>query len=209
VRVETLRKGDRPRPTFLLPRGREGGSFESSAIRLSSEAHGSSVRIRLGVPVLRRKRKPINFVLIEGGASDAEVEQVRELFTRRGFRPEVNPGLPLTGGPPTELVWGVYVALAVPISSFFAALGTQAGKDAYEAAKDWVLELLAARRSEQGPGHITLVHNNATAMRISSEIPPEALDALREIDWSTTPGGFIEWVGDRGEWVVTRADEGG
>lgn len=105
--------------------------------------------------MFRRKRKPINFVMIEGGASDAEVEQVRELFLRRGLRAEVNAGLPLAGGPPTELVWGVYVALAVPITSFFAALGTQAGKDVYDAAKDWVLELIAARRSEEGPGQIT------------------------------------------------------
>jgi hypothetical protein len=106
--------------------------------------------------MLRRKRQPIKFVLIEGGAPEAEVERLRELLARRKLTPDVNAGLPLTGGPPTELVWGVYLALAVPITSFFAALGTQAGKDAYAAAKDWIGEMIAARRSEAGPGHITL-----------------------------------------------------
>jgi hypothetical protein len=151
-----------------------------------------------------RRRRTIERVSIEGGASPEEVAKVQKLFADSGFSVDVDAGLPLSGGPPTDLVWGIYVFLGVPVAAFFSTLGAEAGKDAYAATKYWIKQIVAARKSPDGTGQISLAGRDGSHLRLSSELPDEALDALRDIDWSTLGDGFLTWDDDRGRWTVAR-----
>jgi hypothetical protein len=44
-------------------------------------------------------------------------------------------------------------------------------------------------------------------MRVSSEIPGRALDALRDIDWSNAVGGHISWDDESGRWTLAKPDD--
>ena len=144
----------------------------------------------------------IERVMVEGGAVPEEVAAVQGLLKRWGFEIDVEAGVPLSGGPPVDYVWIVYVWLAVPIASFFEAFGAEAGRDAYTAAKAWIRDIFDTRRTIGEPGEIALAAPDGSHLRLSTALPSEALDALREIDWSNARGGLIYWEPDRKEWLV-------
>ena len=142
-------------------------------------------------------------VLIEAGPGPAEhVAATQEVFARWGFRVEPRPEYPLTGGPATEILWAVYVVAAVPLASFFHALASEAGKDAYAAMKDWVKDVTEARRAAGGSGVILIFDSADVQLRIPSPISDEALDRLHDVDLQQAAGGFISWDEERNEWIV-------
>jgi hypothetical protein len=156
--------------------------------------------------LLRRvlgRQRVIENAFVEYGASPEEVNAVQAVLTGSGFSVTVRPEYPLTGGPPTELSWALYVALGVPITAFFTTLGSAAGTDAYAALKAWITRVHNARRPTRGHGEIRLV-SSETSMVIPAEIPDHAIEALRRLDWSALKGGHLIWVQEEGTWRDTR-----
>jgi len=152
---------------------------------------------------LLRRQQVIEGVIVEFEAPPEEIAAVQDVLASSGFQVAVKPLYPLTGGPPTELTWVLSVVLGVPLTAFFTALGTAAGTDAYGGLKVWVKRVRDARRPTPGPGEVRL-HDPHTSMAIPAEIPDEAIDALREIDWSAVRGGHLIWVEEQRAWRDTR-----
>jgi hypothetical protein len=149
------------------------------------------------------KQHVIERTLIEYEAPPEEVAAVQEALASFGFSVTVRPEYPLTGGPPTDLSWAVFIALGVPLTAFFTALGSAAGTDAYAALKEWVERVRDARRLTSGRGEIR-IHDAHTSMVIPADIPDEAIDALRDVDWAGLRGGHLVWVEEQQVWRDTR-----
>lgn len=140
-------------------------------------------------------------VFIEARPDAAEhVAATKAVFARWGFQVQPRPEFPLTGGPPVDLTWAVTVVLVTPIVSFFGALGAEAGKDAYAAAKAWIKDVIEARREANGPGAIHISDSERVSVKIPAPISDEVLDALSEIDWASARDGFLVWDEERAQW---------
>lgn len=97
------------------------------------------------------------------------------------------------------------VVLAAPVGAFFTSIASAAGKDAYSAIRRWVLGLSRAR--SHGYGQVEIQDPDGTRISIREAVlPPEALDALLEIDWPALSGKALIWTDDHGwvdsEWYV-------
>jgi hypothetical protein len=124
---------------------------------------------------------------------------VTAAFARAGLKVEVSPEYNRRAV--GDLPWVVNVVLLVPIGAFFAKFGSEAGKDAYAAVKDWIRDVWEARRDAgTGTGSIDVSDPDASHLILSSSYPPEALDALCDIDWSEKRGDYLVWDHERRVW---------
>jgi hypothetical protein len=86
--------------------------------------------------------------------------------------------------------WIVTVTLASPVAAFFTAFGSEAGKDAYAAFRSWF------RRQRYGSADSVEVIVKGTddhEVVLDLDLPEEALDALRELEWSQMTTGTMVW----------------
>jgi hypothetical protein len=161
------------------------------------------------MPILNRfvHRRVIDRVFIEARLSrdEAQIEAVENAFARWGFNVRAEPEYPLTGGPPVLISWAVVVLLSAPILSFFQALASEAGKDAYAALKAWVKDIVEARRTEKGSGEIRLQDSKGSMLVIPDSISDEGVELLRAIDWRGV--NFLVWDSERGQWRDLRDDD--
>jgi hypothetical protein len=122
---------------------------------------------------------------------------VRDAFARHGFEVEVAPEIEFRGVGP----WVVSALVLAPFSTFFSAMAAAAGKDAYEALKDWVRDVFASRQGAgRESGRFELADPDRTHLEFPSSIPDRAFDALRDIDWTEQSGDWLVWDDERGEW---------
>jgi len=104
------------------------------------------------------------------------------------------------------LPWVIYVTIAVPIAAFFQSFASEAGKDAYAAVKQWVKDV---RETRNGDGSMVLRDPEHSNLVLNSGIPDEALEALRDLDWSEKRGDYLVWNDSRGEWLDPMKDPSG
>ena len=136
-------------------------------------------------------------------AREDEVAAVEQAFARAGFqidaRADVETRSDHWGG--AAAPWLIYVMLAVPISAFFAAFGSEAGKDAYAAVKEWTRDIFAVhQKPHYAGGTLDIRDPRGTRVVLSPPLPDEALDALADIDWASVEGGDLLWDERRREW---------
>lgn len=96
------------------------------------------------------------------------------------------------------LPWVIYVTVSYPIGRFFGGFFEAAGEDGYRTFKAWVHDVRAARGGHRGS--VVVQSKDGTRVVLSSEIPDEALGALRKVDWSQRACGDFIWDDDAGEW---------
>ena len=125
----------------------------------------------------RIRRVPDIDVACDTAATPAELAAVEAAFDRAGFEVHATRAVEARSG--DLLHWVIYVTLGFPITAFFSSFGSEAGKDAYPKVKRWVTDIWAARN---GTGSMRLQDSDHTDLVLSSQLPDEALDALREID---------------------------
>jgi hypothetical protein len=141
----------------------------------------------------------IERVVIDDTASPTEIARVAEVFRGYGF--EVAPQPTYARRSAELLPWVLQVLLAAPIGAFFVSFGSEAGKDTYEAVKDWIEALWRARKGAgAGHGSVELVDPDGTHVVASSTIPERALPALRDVDWSKERGSYLIWDETKGRW---------
>jgi hypothetical protein len=138
-------------------------------------------------------------VAADVSATADDLAAVKEAFRRVGFdvRPE-----PVVEGRAEAMPWVLYVTIGAPIATFFTTIAAKAGDDAYEAVKRWVKDLWAARRGPNDrTGSVVLRDTRGNQLVLSSTFPDEALDALRDIDWTGVEGDYLLWSSKSGRWL--------
>jgi hypothetical protein len=107
-------------------------------------------------------------VVIEYGVPDGRVEEVERALREAGIEATVDASYESRAFGP--LIWLVDVPLGAGLVAFFKALGEQAGKDAWEAMKLLVTNLLAVR-VDDGDGEIRLRADDYNDVYVFGELP--------------------------------------
>lgn len=136
-------------------------------------------------------------VVTDAEASPEELAALNEAFRRFGFNVEADPAVHARSIDPFP--WVVYITLGAPIATFFTTLAAEAGKDAYEPLKGWAKDVFAARNNR--PGYASISDPEHSRLSLRSDLPDEALDALKEINWSQMQAGDLHWSDSRREWL--------
>lgn len=134
------------------------------------------------------------------GATQEEVEGIERAFRRVGLNiPPEPPSTKLRSVelPPTWII-EVYIVWKT-LQPFFDSFLTEAGKDAYAAFKQCVQELVGT--FGERPGFIRVIDADGSLIEIPSQIPDEALEALRNIDWSQQLPRDLFWSPRRQQWL--------
>lgn len=135
-------------------------------------------------------------VMIEDTAPPGHTEAVAEAFKRVDLVVEVEAAWIRKSA--DVLPWVVKIAVDGTLAGFFGALGV----DAYSTFKRLVHEVREARTGAgDGTGSIDVSDSDNTHLILSDSLPDEALDALRDLDWSEKRGEYLVWKPDRNEWV--------
>jgi hypothetical protein len=143
---------------------------------------------------------PVEAVVVEYAAPTSEIEAMVTVLARYGVacRPEPTKGY-RSGG---ALPWLIEITLAAPFAAFFTSAATEAGKDAYLAAKDFLHGMARARqRDDRAFGAIYVIDSDRTHLVLPDDTPDTALSALRDLDWSQVRGGYLLWDEERGRWA--------
>jgi hypothetical protein len=99
------------------------------------------------------------------------------------------------------LPWIISITLAAPVAAFFAAIGSEAGKDAYLALKEW-LRGIAAISHPAVYGHVEIEDPEGTKFDLRPKaLPDEAFTGLLELDWSKLSGGELVWAEEEKRWM--------
>ena len=135
----------------------------------------------LGVGLLRRRRSS------RTAEQAPTVDALRMALLETGVEASVEDRTVVGGA---VAGWIVTVTLASPVAAFFAAFGAEAGKDAYAALRAWL--------DGQGAGKydssvVIVKGSDDREVELELPVPAEALDALREVDWSQMPTGPMVW----------------
>jgi hypothetical protein len=115
------------------------------------------------------------------------LEDLRIALGRVGVEARVEEQTFAAGG---AVAWIVTVTVASPVAAFFTAFASEAGKDAYATFRSWF------RRQRYGTADSAEVIVRGTDDRevvLELSLSEEALDALRELDWSRMPTGTMVW----------------
>jgi hypothetical protein len=139
----------------------------------------------------------IEEVVTDAAITPDELADLNEAFRRFGFDVQAEPAIHARSIDPVP--WVVYITLGAPIATFFTTLAAEAGKDAYEPLKELVKGVLAARRNR--PGYAAISDPEHSRVTLQPGLPEEALDALKEIDWSEMGAGDLHWSRARREWL--------
>jgi len=134
-------------------------------------------------------------VVIEYDVPDGRVEAVERALREAGIEATVDASYESRAL--GSLIWLVYVPLGTGLVAFFKAIGEQAGTDAWEAMKQLVTNLLAARVDDR-EGHIRIRADDYNDVYVFGELPEEAYRALFDLDWSGLRAGSLVWRD--GEW---------
>jgi hypothetical protein len=135
-------------------------------------------------------------VMIEDTAPPGHNEAVAEAFKRVDLVLEVEAVWMRKSA--DILPWVVKVAVDGTLAGFFGALGV----NAYSKFKRLVHDLREARTGAgDGTGSIDISDSDNTHLILPDSLPDEALDALRDVDWSEKRGEYLVWKPNRHEWV--------
>jgi hypothetical protein len=142
----------------------------------------------------------VESVYVEDTATPEQVQAVNDTFARHGIAVTAFPGYSRKSA--GALPWVVHITLAAPIAAFFAAVGSEAGKDTYAAVKAWIKDMWEARRdSGNGEGSMNLEDPERSHLILPTRLPDRALDALAEIVWDEARGDYLVWDDALGQWL--------
>jgi hypothetical protein len=78
----------------------------------------------------------------------------------------------------------------------------ESGGDVYPLIRQWVEDLWAARRGAgNGTGSVVLQDSRDSQLVLSSTLPEEALEALRDVDWAAVEGDYLIWSEKKRQWL--------
>lgn len=138
-------------------------------------------------------------VLLDVSASQEEVEDVRRAFSAAGVDAEVLAAYERKGI--GEFPW--IVMITAPTTMFFTAIAAAAGKDAYNAVKNLVQAVWAARTKGSGPRGNVILNDEQVGIWIALEpdLPAEAYEKLASLDLTRFKTEPLKYDRERGEWT--------
>ena len=131
-------------------------------------------------------------VLLDSGASAAEVTAVTDVLRNDGMEGSVEAALSSRGV--GEFPWVIILLgpVAVFFSAFLTGFGQEAGRDTYQGLRRLVSSLFRARRSSNGS--VTLLDENTrTHIVLTADLPEESYRQLAEMSLEQLKGGYWTW----------------
>lgn len=141
---------------------------------------------------------PVQRVRVEYTASVSEIEAIAAVFSRHGLAVEPEAVKGQRYG--SVLPWLIEITLAAPFAAFFTSAASEAGKDAYQAAKALLRDLARTRRKGSDHGSIDLIDSTSSHLILPAPIPEEALKALEQLDWTLIRSAYLLWDDEYGRW---------
>lgn len=137
-------------------------------------------------------------VVIDAGASADEIREVEAAFRSAGVGATVRAAYQRKGV--ADFSWIVLATL--PLTAFFTALASEAGRDAYRALRQFVRNVFSARQHSPQPQGSLLARDTETCIEILLEpdLPDKAYRELLQLDLSAFELGSVKYDRDKGEW---------
>ena len=138
-------------------------------------------------------------ILLDSGASDSEVAAVMDVAREEGINGSVEATL--SGRSSGEFPWTIILLASIGsfFSAFFAAVGTGAGRDAYQGIRRLTARLFGARRNLNG-SVVLSDDNTRTHIVLIADLPEEAYRQLAQKGLGQLLGGYWTWNPDLKEW---------
>lgn len=139
-------------------------------------------------------------VILDDAATSDELRSVRNALSEAGFVPlSIEATLERRGAGSFPSL--IDVLVAIPLTAFFSSFASAAGKDAWATFKKLVTALGDARRTGRAlEGSIVFRDDEGTNVVISASIPEEAIEKLRDVDWTQRRGHYLIWDPTRRAW---------
>src|SRR4051794_5856342 len=131
-------------------------------------------------------------VAIKGAAPPELVGAIAEALDSAGYEAEVADRY-LAKGPIAD--WLIEIAVKDTVEGFFLALGA--------AGFTKLTRTVFEREKDADRGRLKVVDRDGTQLTFPTVLPDEAIDALRDIDWSNIRGGSLTWAAERRAWEST------
>ena len=143
---------------------------------------------------------PTMAIVLESEAPQHDVDAVQDVVSDIGISATVKPTfLRKSAG---ELPW--VICLLTPVWVFFAAFlaaaGQEAGREAYQLMRRFIVQLYQARRSANGS--ITLRHPEThSQISLEPDLPDEAYRQLTQMGPELLEGHHWTWDYDQNQWT--------
>ena len=136
---------------------------------------------------------------LDSTASDSEVAAVKAVLREEGIHGSVEASLGRRGL--GEFAWAIiiFVPIEAFLVRFFATLGKEAGRDAYQGLRRVVSRLFGARRNSNG-SVVLSDDDTGTTIVFSADLPEEAYTQLAQKSLEQLKGGYWTWDSNLKEW---------
>ena len=139
-------------------------------------------------------------IVLESDAPPYEVDAVQDVARDAGISATVKPTfLRKSAG---ELPWVIFLLTPVWVflAAFLKAAGQEAGRDAYQLMRRFIVQLCQARRSANGS--IALWHPEThSRIALEADLPNEAYRQLAQMDPELLEGHHWTWDHDQNQWT--------
>ena len=138
-------------------------------------------------------------VLLDSGASAAEVTAVTDVLRDEGMEGSVEAALSRRGA--GELPWVIILLapVAVFLSAFLKGIGQEAGRDTYHGLRQLISRLFGARRNANGSVSLS-DEDTRTEIVLVDDLPEEAYRQLADKSLEELKGGYWTWDPKLGRW---------
>ena len=138
-------------------------------------------------------------ILLDSDASASEMASVVDVAREEGIHGSVEATLSSRSS--GEIPWSIFLLAPVGVFfyKFFAAVGEEAGKDAYQGIRRLISRLFGARHNSNG-SVVLLDDSTKTHIILSADLPEEAYKQLSQKGLAQLKGGYWTWDSNLEEW---------
>lgn len=171
-----------------------GVTLDSQSDALPTEEGRDAIVEWARVQFSGRDPRDLAEVVIDAGASEAEVRAIERLFDEAGAPAIVSADLESRSV--GTLPWAMIVTF--PLAAFVTGFAAAAGTDAWHALKGFVADVFEARRSPDRPDGAIEWDDERRRVILTDRIPD---DGFQQLTSGELPGsGYFVWDEEQKEW---------
>lgn len=139
-------------------------------------------------------------LILDRSASAEEIDGVVAAFSRAGLPvDDAQAGYETKGV--GDGAWLVLVFLGgTAIGSYLHGFFAEAGEEDLHRFREWLTDVQAARNPSGETGALAFQDDQGTNLVVASKLPDEAIEQLRELDWSQEMGHYLVWNRSQRQW---------